>query len=167
MRRRSLPSLLLFLALGAAPAPVLAQDGVIILVRHAETTPDGTRNPALSPDGVERAARLADLLADAGLDGVYTTDYDRTRSTAGAVARPLGLEPVLYDPGALHDFAAQLLTSGGRVLVVGHSNTTPSLVELLGGDAGPAISEHEHDRLYLLFPAAEGVRTVVLRYGGS
>ena len=43
----------------------------------------------------------------------------------------------------------ELTRDGLRHLVVGHSNTTPPLVELFGGDAGPPIDEaSEYDRLY-------------------
>ena len=46
--------------------------------------------------------------------------------TAAPVSRRIGKEIVSYDPRKLADFAAQLRHSGGRHLVVGHSNTTPS-----------------------------------------
>jgi hypothetical protein len=51
--------------------------------------------------------------------------------------------------------------------VVGHSNTTPAAVELLGGEPGAEIDEaDEYDRLYILTIATSGeVSTVVLRYG--
>lgn len=138
--------------------------GMVILVRHAETAPDGTRDPALSDEGRTRAARLASILSDAELEAVYTTDYGRTRGTARAVAEALGVEPTVYDPGRLDAFARALEARGGRVLVVGHSNTTPVLVDALGGDPGPPIAEDEHDRLYVLFLDDDGVRTLRLRY---
>lgn len=150
-----------------APAAARAQAPaaeLIVLVRHAETTPDGTRDPALSGGGTERAARLATLLADAGIDRVHSSPYRRTRQTAGPVAAAGGREVEEYDPRALPDVAARLLAEPGRHLVVGHSNTTPALVELLGGEPGPDIAEDEHGRIYFLFPAEGAVRTLVLRY---
>lgn len=146
------------------PAPA-AIEAVVFLVRHAETEPDGTRDPALSAAGRARAARLAGLLRDAGVDRVLTSPYARTRTTARAVAgddRPVAE----YDPSDLPALAARLRREGGRVLVVGHSNTTPELVRLLGGDPGPPIREDEHDRLYVLVPGGAGGAggTVVLRY---
>ena len=55
----------------------------------------------------------------------------------------------------------------GRYLVVGHSNTTPDLVNRLGGDPGATIDEEsEFDRLYVLVLHPDGsVVTVLLRYG--
>ena len=123
--------LLLAITTLAAPGPTAAQqaDGTVIyLVRHAETAPDGTPDPALSGEGRARAARLAAMLGAAGLEAVHTTPYRRTRGTADAVASAAGLQPREYDPRALEAFAAQLVGEGGTHLVVGHSNTTPALV---------------------------------------
>ena len=56
--------------------------------------------------------------------------------------------------------------TGGRHLVVGHSNTTPSVVELLGGDPGSKIEKTEYDRLYIVTIGADGaVSTLLIRYG--
>lgn len=51
--------------------------------------------------------------------------------------------------------------------MVGHSNTTPELVSILGGEPGPPIDEaSEYDRLYVLVPAPEGdTVTIRQRYG--
>lgn len=166
MRRPILSACLaaaLFVLAAAVPAAAQGPE-VIILVRHAETAPDDTRDPALSDAGIERAGRLAALLADAGLTAVHSTAYRRTRGTATPVAEQAGLEVAGYDPRDLRGFATELLGSPGRHLVVGHSNTTPALVELLGGDPGPPIAEDEHGRVYVLVPTGDGVRSLVLRY---
>ena len=134
------------------------------LVRHAETEPDGTRNPPLSPEGRDRARRLAEVLVDADLEAVYTTDYVRTRDTAAPAAQQLAVGVTLYDPRDLSGLADLLLERGGRALVVGHSNTTPALVEALGGDPGEPIAESEHDRLYVLVAETNRIRTIQLRF---
>jgi hypothetical protein len=82
------------------------------------------------------------------------------------VADLFNLEIDLYDPSDLYALARELNAKGGRHLVVGHSNTTPDLVEILGGVPGPAIVEEtEYDRLYILTIGKDGVNTVLLRYG--
>jgi 2,3-bisphosphoglycerate-dependent phosphoglycerate mutase len=157
----------------AGPSPVpeppaaTTAAGVIVLVRHAETPHEPGGDPALTAAGVERADRLAALLRDTGIETIHTTDYLRTRATAAPIATALGLEPVVYDGRALDTLAARLIRGGGRHLVVGHSNTTPRVVALLGGEPGPDIRDDEHDRVYVL--VLEGgvdgvVRTVLLRY---
>jgi len=156
---------------GCTPAPKGGEDSaessslVVFLVRHAEKV-DQSRDPDLSEEGYARAQALAKALADAGLERVFSSDYIRTRETARPVADLYGLEIEEYDPSDLYDLADALRAKGGRHLVVGHSNTTPALVEILGGEAGPAIVEEtEYDRLYILTIGKEGVETVLLRYG--
>lgn len=163
--------LLVLLAVGLACAqpatrptegPAGAGDGArILLVRHAETAVPGP-DPELSPAGHRRAAGIADLLAGEGIDRVLATDTRRARSTALPIAERLGLEVEIYDPRRLAELAAALRAGGGTVLVVGHSNTTPELVRLLGGDPGAPIGEAEHDRLYRV-DAASG-ETAMERY---
>lgn len=136
--------------------------GEVILVRHAETAGGGA-DPALSAAGIARAERLAGNLPK--LDRVWTTPYARTRSTAEPAAKRFGLQPEVYDPRDLAGFAEKLRSAGGVSLVVGHSNTTPELVRLLGGEPGSPIAENEYDRIYRL--SLPSGRTVVTRYGGE
>lgn len=140
---------------------------IIYLVRHAETVDEGTADPALSGAGAARAERLARMLSGAGLTTLHTTGYQRTRGTAAAVARATGLEPREYDPGDLPAFAEALRGEAGRHLVVGHSNTTPALVRLLGGDSGGPIPEDEYGRIYQLTLTADGAHTAIVGYPGG
>jgi len=157
--------------LGCVPTPKEGgsneeiQPLVVFLVRHAEKV-DQSRDPDLSVEGYSRADALALTLADAKIEQVHSSDYIRTRYTAAPVADLFDLEINLYDPSDLYTLAGELEAKGGRHLVVGHSNTTPDLVELLGGEPGPAIVEEtEYDRLYILTIDKERVNTVLLRYG--
>jgi broad specificity phosphatase PhoE len=109
---------------------------------------------------------MANCLRDADIEYVHSTDFLRTRTTASPVAAECGVEVDLYQVGALPALAKQLQSNGGRHLVVGHSNTTPRLVQLLGGEPGTEILEHEYDRLYIVMISREGVAsTVLMRYG--
>lgn len=160
--------LLLAMSLAGLPRPTAAQETPLVafLVRHAEKVAEPTGDPPLTGQGQRRAAALADLLADAGIVAVWSTDYARTRDTAAPIAERLGLVPSLYDPGDLPGFANALRAAGGRVLVVGHSNTTPQLIALLGGDPGTPIDDAtEYDRLYIVVQAPGGPVTTLLRYG--
>jgi 2,3-bisphosphoglycerate-dependent phosphoglycerate mutase len=137
---------------------------VIFLVRHAEAESDPGGDPALTVAGVRRAERLAAVLRDAGIQVIHTSRYRRTETTAAPLAAALGLQPVSYDAGDLPALAVRLRSSTGRHLVVGHSNTTGEVVELLGGERGSEIQSTEHDRLYLVVVEDGVVRTVLLRY---
>jgi phosphohistidine phosphatase SixA len=155
------------LSLGcAAPAepPSSGPEPVFFLVRHAEKV-DQTDESPLTEVGQARAETLARMLRDAGVDGIYSSDFRRTRDTAAPLARDLGLEVALYDTDQLPELADTLLSSPGRYLVVGHSNTTPELAGLLGGDPGSPISEDEYDRLYAICrrPGVDAT-TLILRF---
>ena len=55
----------------------------------------------------------------------------------------------------------------GIFVIVGHSNTTPQLAALLGGEAGePIVEMGENDRLYILRETERGgIETTISRYG--
>jgi len=164
------PRLLALLLLLAAAVPCAAAAGdepaMVFLVRHAEKLP-AAEDPALSEAGQLRARELADLLEGAGIEYVFSTDFARTRDTAAPLAGRLGLPVTIYDWNEMDALAAELKTPGRRSLVVGHSDTTPELVDVLGGDPGSPIDEQgEYDRLYLVTVATDGrVTTELRRYG--
>jgi probable phosphoglycerate mutase len=139
-------------------------------VRHAEK--QSGDNPSLTPQGQSRASTLAQILKDNPLDGIYSTNYKRTHETATPTASKQALSVTLYNPSKLSEFSQQLLSSKGRYLVVGHSNTTTELVTLLGGQPHGAIDDKsEFNRLYILTVTLDekgqkqSVNTVLLRYG--
>jgi len=168
-----LSALLCILALNLTACQTLSSDdtnlqtpATIYLVRHAEKT-TVKADPDLTKAGYERAALLANMLADAGIAHIHSSDYKRTRETAAPLAEKLGIEVAMYDPRDLPAMAARLKGMGGKHVVVGHSNTTPPLTELLGGDGGaPIVEATEYNRLYIVTIAADGgVQSSLLRFG--
>ena len=162
--RRGLLGLCLFTLL-LAPSVAAQEDVVVYLVRHAERAEDGTDDPPISEAGTARAWLLAELLKDAGITHIHSTDFKRTLQTGKPIAEASGLEAASYDPRDLEGFAARLRSTSGRHLVLGHSNTTPDLVEALGGDPGGPIQEFEYDRLYVVVVDVDDVSTILLRFG--
>ncbi len=147
----------LFAAALAAPAAAQESRTVVILVRHAERATEPAGDPGLTPRGQARAAELAEVLADAGVSAIYSTQYQRTRQTADSVARRLGLQ-VHVDPATgnvdehSRNLASRILEqhAGRTVLVVGHSNTVPALARAFGAaDPGP-IEDHEYHDLVIV-----------------
>lgn len=139
---------------------------VVYLVRHAEKA-DTSRDPDLSQEGKQRAQDLIHTLGDAGIENIYSSDYIRTRETAAPLAKRLGLEIQIYDPRDLESIANKLKELGGIHLVVGHSNTTPNLCSILGGNPGSPIDEKkEYDRLYqITIDDKKTINSTLLRYG--
>lgn len=140
-----------------------AKATTIYLVRHAEKTgPSG--DVELSDAGKKRAECLARTLSDAGLAAIYTTEFKRTQATAEPAASKSGVTPTVV-PGAdtKQLVAALIKESGKNVLVVGHSNTIPMIIEALG--AGKVtIKDEEYDHLYIVTLVNGQASLASLRY---
>jgi 2,3-bisphosphoglycerate-dependent phosphoglycerate mutase len=145
-----------------------AQNTTLFLVRHAEKVGDGSADPALTPEGTARAQELAYILQHVKLDAVYSTPYIRTKNTALPTAQEKGLEIRLYEP---HDesFILKVLDefAGGKILIVGHSNTIPALVnQLPGSEKYRDLPESTYDNLFVVSMPAEGQAVILrLRFG--
>ena len=150
----------------SACANTVPTTDTVFLVRHAEKTAE-KNDPGLTEAGKARAVALADRLDGEGITHIHSSDYIRTRDTAAPLANRLGLEVEIYNPRDLPGIAAKLKATPGRHLVVGHSNTTGELTELLGGDGGtPIVEATEYDRLYIVTTAdGEPVKSYLTRYG--
>lgn len=149
-----------------SPDQLAITDVTVYLVRHAEKA-SNDRDPPLTEAGEARAAELAKQMKTAGLTHIHSTNYERTLQTAAPTAKATGLEVEIYDPSDLAGFADVIKAAPGAHLIVGHSNTTPQLVEALGGEPGSEINEaSEYDRLYVVEISGDGmVRTELRQYG--
>ncbi len=139
----------------------------ILLVRHAEKD---TRvlgaDPPLSAVGILRAQELAQVLADAKIAAIYVTPWQRNRQTAQPLATCLGDTLTVVD--AVEETVTRLRTlhAGQTVLVVGHSNTVPQIIEKLTGEIVAPFTEGVHDRLYVVTLApGRPARVLCLHYG--
>ncbi|MEX0845910.1 MAG: phosphoglycerate mutase family protein [Balneolaceae bacterium] len=134
MRKTILVTLLLTFTiwpLAAQEPDTISQETTLIFVRHAEKLDDGTYNPSLSKPGKERAVRLANLLLkDYHIAAIYSTSYNRALETAQPLADSLEIQVLTYDMSDPNTLIEKLITEfrGQEVLIVGHSNTTPLLV---------------------------------------
>jgi len=106
------------------------------------------------------------MLKDAGITHIWTTDYKRTRATVEPLSARTRVKIEVYDPSKLGEFATKLKSIPGRHLVVGHSNTTPGLVQALGGDPGPPMPDSEYDRFYIV-TLGQNIATIQLRFGAT
>src|SRR5437868_2426131 len=141
----------------------------VILVRHAERAEGHDPSVGITEAGRCRATVLAGLLSGAKVRGIYTSELARTQQTAEPLAQRLGVKPEVVPVKDIDALVTKLRdrTREGTVLVVGHSNTIPSIVERLSGEIEPAIGDGEYDRMFvvtLIGPNQGSV--VVLRYPG-
>ena len=108
----------------------------IIIFRHAEkeTPVEGDdSDPDISIEGQKRALRLVEVIAKYKPMQIFSTNYARTIETVTPLSRIENLPVQFYEPGAMKEFAAKLLTfkKKRRIAVVGHNATTAQLVNLL------------------------------------
>ena len=145
-----------------------AGNTVVYVVRHAEKVvgDSAPKDPPLTETGETRAAELARMLADVQIDGVYSTDTTRTRSTGTPTAKGHSHEVKIYDHKAPEALAGALTEEGGSFLIVGHSNTVPGIVDAFGGKGGPELDELTYDRLYqVIVPESGDVVTNLMHFG--
>ncbi len=150
--KRRFRAIIFCLILAAATTPVAAQRAVI-LVRHAEKA-DASKDPVLSEAGQARARALAVLLARAGVTAVYVSEYQRTKQTAEPLAVALNLPVYSFpaaDPAGLVE-RLRALYADDVVLVVGHSDTLPDLMQLLGHPAMETIEDDDFGNVFVLVP---------------
>ena len=105
----------------------------IFLVRHAEFDQNSSdrRNPDLSKEGVKRAKNLADILRSQSLKHVIHSEYKRTEQTAKFVLEKNRLSPIILTEPDL--IIRKIFDLKGNILIVGHSDTVPQLIQSLGG----------------------------------
>ena len=160
---------LLGLALLALPA--CAMPDLVFLVRHAERASEPAGDPDLTAAGEARAQQLAVALADAGLRQIITSQFRRSQQTAAALARRAQL-PIVSVAAGRGDAGAHVRAvhavvqgqDGGALLIVGHSNTVPAIIEALGGPALPELCESSYQHIFVLRPGAPAP-LARLRYG--
>lgn len=183
MMKRKL--LFIFALLACFATSTNAQDDfkpkTVFLVRHAERESEPRTDPPLKKEGVARAAELARILGDAGVKTIITSKFVRTKSTAEPFASKSGITATVIDlklnPSNPRQIAEEstrevvekiLEKPGENVLVVGHSNSVPDVIKMLGGDVVPTIDEQKFNDLFVVTVYAKGkARVTHLKYGAE
>lgn len=135
-------------------------------IRHAEKdrSDKSNKNPELTEAGHERAIKWSKVFDNVLFDAVYSTDYNRTKQTAGPTASKNNLEITLYDPRNLDGNAFKASNTGKTVLVVGHSNTTPAFVNAVIDDKKyKDIDDSNNANLYIVTVIDSISHSTVLR----
>lgn len=143
----------------------------IILVRHAEKMDDGTNNPDLTPKGLNRAIDLQKVLTqEFEISAIFSTPLKRTQQTATPTAEFYSLDIQEYDhkePAVLKELILAEY-KGKTVLIVGHSNSTPILVNyFVGEDKYPHLSEDVFNQIFIVRVVEDGKVKVEQRSYGA
>ena len=145
---------------------------VVLIVRHAEKASDADDSP-LTDAGSERALALVPVAENAGVSAIYTTQFRRNHDTARPLSDRTGIAvtemPVdLQNPG---DYGKRLARdildkqTGRTVLVVGHTNTVPLIVDALTGRSGAVSGVEYHDLFIVIIPPAGQASLIKAKYG--
>lgn len=161
-----------FLFLSQLNAQALSEKTTIILLRHAEkdtSNPGSTMmqaNPDLSLKGKQRAEKLLEILKQYSFSSIFSTNFNRTRNTVLPIAHKLNIDITIYDPKNQQVFAEHLKTLKAQtILVVGHSNTIPTLVNLLIGQSKyPNLTDDEYDKIWILELEAGKIKETQIQY---
>ena len=133
---------------------------VVYVIRHLQKAAGD--DPPLTPEGAAGASALANILAERGIRAVFATSTRRAIQTATPLAVRLGLPVKRYDPANAAALLEETRAIPGNVLVVGHSNTVPDLVEMFGGDKPAPLSDADYGTIYIVYPATKEVGEITL-----
>ena len=181
MKRKSVVLIALLLCVVTTFAQDDFKPKTVFLIRHAEREDEPRQDPPLKKEGVARSQELARLLGSAGIKAIYTSQFARTKLTAEPLATKLGLTvapiSLKISPTNPRQIAEESTTEvvtkimerpGENVLVVGHSNSIPDVIKMLGGDVVPTIDERKFDDLFIVTVYAKGKAKVTqIKYGAE
>lgn len=151
---------------------VQAQTSTYILLRHAEkdTSVAGSTmmkaDPPLTKAGEERAKSLLTVLKDYTPDEIYSTNFIRTKATVTPLLIKFNKDLQIYDPKELILFSEKLLQEKGKTIIIaGHSNTTPALVNLLIKEKTyQSLDESVYNQLWIVTVSDGKAVAKVVRY---
>ncbi|HWH22491.1 MAG TPA: phosphoglycerate mutase family protein [Allosphingosinicella sp.] len=142
-------SAFLLLAL-AACFPVAPQEPPgpsYYVMRHLEAQ-QGPADPGLTAEGQRQATLLPSFFQGDPPRAIYVSSTRRAQETAAPLARALGITPKVYDPANTPALVQMVKAEPGPVLVIGHSNTVPDIVQQLGGQRPEPIAHNQHGDIW-------------------
>ena len=140
----------------------------VLLIRHAEPGDTPPANPTLSAAGQARAQTLVHVAGSAGVGAIFATELTRTQETVQPLATLLGLSVTQVPAADVAGLVSQIRTNhrGQVVLVAGHSNTVPQIIQELGGGTIASI-DGQFDNLFVVTIHWKRVKVLRLKYGNA
>ncbi len=132
------------------------------LVRHAEKACEDCGSCDLAVEGKVRAATLADMLANKGIDKIYASECLRTQRTAQPLADRLHQPVAVYQTSDLRGFISRLKTTTHKnILVVGHSDQLPMIIQSITHQQ-VSIASSDFDNLFIIRKSNSTKSNIVL-----
>ena len=147
---------------------------VVFVVRHAEKAGGGGEDPPLTDAGLRRAQALVQAVEFANIRAIYTSQFIRNHETAKPLSDKTGVPvtevPVnLYQPGDYGQLLAKEILAkhaGECVIVVGHQNTVPGVIQGLSGQTVPGLRDTEYGSMFIIVIPGDGTpRLIRAQYG--
>jgi 2,3-bisphosphoglycerate-dependent phosphoglycerate mutase len=147
--------LFIFLILIAVQSVQAQETTRIWIVRHGEKdlTDPKEKDPELSVEGKERAEVLVKYLKGKKIDGLFSTDYKRTRGTLTPLASQRNLDLKFYNSKDNTALVDTILNNykGQNVVICSHSNRILGIIEAFGAVSPiKEITEQEYSHIFLL-----------------
>ncbi|MCG9695796.1 phosphoglycerate mutase family protein [Shewanella sp. Isolate11] len=163
-------SLSLYTLIGINATAEEASSRTIILVRHAEKLSD-TDDPGLTVQGQQRAKALVEVLNKTPLSLAITTQFARTRETLAPLIKARELPHIMVAASRnitahIAEIKQTINQHSGNIIIAGHSNTVPLIIQALGGPKLPSLKEEQYDQLFILsIPDKGAVSLIQTQYG--
>ena len=138
----------LLLAACAFIAPIQPASTFYVM-RHLHT-PEGVEDPELTPEGQNYAQRLADFFAASPPATIFVSNTKRAQQTAAPLAARLGIAPRIYDPRDTRFLVTEIMKEPPPVLIVGHSNTVPDIVQALSGRRSKELTHKDFGDIWVI-----------------
>jgi phosphohistidine phosphatase SixA len=162
---RSTLAALLLLALSACAYIAPRQPASTFYVMRHLHTPAGATDPDLTEEGRRNAELLAGFFTANPPASIFVSNTKRAQQTAAPLAVRLGITPIVYDPADTAGLIGEVMKEPAPVLIVGHSNTVPDIVQALGGTRPDALTHADFGDVWTISGARRTVRRT--RLGGS
>lgn len=129
----------------------------IYILRHTEKSDTENEDPQLSEAGINRANYWKKVLQYVNIDRIYTTNYIRNKQTANILKGDKNITPEIYYPMSFEvlDFIKNI--QGQKVLIIGHSNTIPDMINrIIGESTYPPMSHKNYNLMHLVTISTSG-----------
>lgn len=146
---RVLPLLLALLLGGCAFMAPIQPASTFYVMRHLDT-PAGVQDPDLTAEGQRNAQLLADWFGANPPATIFVSNTRRAQQTAAPLAAKLGVTPRIYDPRDTPTLIGEIMKEPPPVLIVGHSNTVPDIVQALGGERPKALTHEDFGDIWVI-----------------
>ncbi len=142
------------------------------IVRHAEkeqvsaSSSMMSNDPALSEAGKVRAIVLRDELKSKHIRYIFSTNTQRTKSTAQPLSETTGVAIQTYSTTDSLIMELQKIKKG-NVLIVGHSNTVDDIVNKLCGETKIQndLADSQYDNLFVVKYKGKKITFIRHKYG--